>query len=97
KLGYPTLFCNELEVAEDGKILRHKMRKDGSKLQTVKALQGIGFETIAAGDSYNDLEMIRASSAGFLFRSTEQIKNDNPDLKAFDKYSDLLNAIKENL
>lgn len=97
KLGYPTLFCNELEISKDGRIVSHKMRKNGSKLQTVKTLQSIGFETIAAGDSYNDLEMIRASSAGYLFRSTKQIKKENPDLKAFDSYENLLNAIKENL
>ena len=79
KLGWPTLFCNSLEVAPDGEITGFKMRIENSKLSTVKALQSVGFETIAAGDSYNDLDMIRAGKAGFLFRSTEQIKKDNPD------------------
>lgn len=97
KLGMPTIFCNTLEVAESGEITGFKMRIENSKYSTVKALQSIGFETIASGDSYNDLGMIRASKAGFLFRTTDKIKADNPDLKAFDSYSDLLNAIKENL
>lgn len=94
KLGYPSLFCNELVVAEDGTITGHKMRCEQSKLTTVKALQSCGFETIAAGDSHNDLGMIRASKAGFLFRSTEQIKADNPDLPAFEEYDEFLAAIE---
>jgi len=93
KLGYPSLFCNELVVAEDGEITGYKMRCENSKLTTVKALQSCGFETIAAGDSHNDLDMIRASKAGFLFRSTEQIKKDNPDLPAFEEYDEFLAAI----
>ena len=97
KLGWPTIFCNELEVAEDGEITGFKMRIEQSKLSTVKALQSIGFETIASGDSYNDLGMIRASKAGFLFKSTEQIKNDNPDLPAYETYEELLAAIKAAL
>ncbi len=94
KLGWPTIFCNELEVAENGEITGFKMRIEQSKLSTVKALQSIGFETIASGDSYNDLGMIRASKAGFLFKSTDQIKNDNPDLPAYETYEELLAAIK---
>ena len=94
KLGWPTIFCNELEVAEDGEITGFRMRIEQSKLSTVKALQSIGFETIASGDSYNDLGMIRASKAGFLFKSTNQIKNDNPDLPAYETYEELLSAIK---
>ena len=94
KLGWPTIFCNELEVAEDGEIIGFKMRIEQSKLSTVKALQSIGFETIASGDSYNDLGMTRASKAGFLFKSTDQIKNDNPDLPAYETYDELLAAIK---
>ena len=94
KLGWPTIFCNELEVAEDGEITGFGMRIEQSKLSTVKALQSIGFETIASGDSYNDLGMIRASKAGFLFKSTDQIKNDNPDLPAYETYEELLAAIK---
>ena len=94
KLGWPTIFCNELEVAEDGVITGFRMRIEQSKLSTVKALQSIGFETIASGDSYNDLGMIRASKAGFLFKSTDQIKNDNPDLPAYETYEELLAAIK---
>ena len=97
KLGWPTIFCNELEVAESGEITGFKMRIEQSKLSTVKALQSIGFETIASGDSYNDLGMIRASKAGFLFKSTEQIKNDNPDLPAYETYEELLAAIKAAL
>lgn len=97
KLGYPSLFCNSLEVAEDGEITGFKMRIENSKLTTVKGLQAIGFDTIAAGDSYNDLGMIKASKAGFLFKSTEQIKNDNPDLQAFEEFDDLLNAIRRAL
>ena len=94
KLGWPTIVCNELEVAEDGEITGFRMRIEQSKLSTVKALQSIGFETIASGDSYNDLGMIRASKAGFLFKSTDQIKNDNPDLPAYETYEELLAAIK---
>ena len=94
KLGWPTIFRNELEVAEDGEITGFRMRIEQSKLSTVKALQSIGFETIASGDSYNDLGMIRASKAGFLFKSTDQIKNDNPDLPAYETYEELLAAIK---
>ena len=94
KLGWPTLFCNSLEVAENGEITGFKMRVEQSKLSTVKALQSIGFDTIASGDSYNDLGMIQASKAGFLFRSTEQIKADHPELPAYETYDELLNAIK---
>ena len=97
KLNWPTLFCNTLEVAPDGKIVGYKMRVEKSKYSTVKALQSIGFDTIAAGDSFNDLGMIKASKAGFLFKSTEQIKLDNPDIPAFDEFDDLLNAIKKVL
>ena len=93
KLGWPTIFCNSLEVAESGEITGFKMRCEQSKLTTVKGLHSIGYETIAAGDSFNDLGMIRASKAGFLFRSTESIKADNPDLEAFEEYDDLLEAI----
>jgi len=94
KLGWPTIFCNSLEVAEDGTITGFKMRCEKSKLTTVKALQSIGFQTIASGDSFNDLGMIQASKAGFLFRSTEQIKKDYPELPAFEEYDELLAAIK---
>ena len=94
KLDWPTIFCNTLEVAPDGTITGFRMRCKQSKLTTVKALQSIGYETIASGDSYNDLGMIRASKAGFLFRSTDQIRADNPDLPAFDSFDDLLAAIK---
>jgi phosphoserine/homoserine phosphotransferase len=97
KLGWPTLFCNTLEVAESGEITGFKMRIENSKLTTVKALQSIGYDTIASGDSFNDLGMIQASKAGFLFRSTEQIKADHPELPAFEEFDDLLNAIKEAL
>lgn len=97
KLGWPTIFCNTLEVAENGEITGFKMRCEQSKLTTVKALQSIGYETIASGDSYNDLAMILASKEGFLFRSTEQIKKDYPDLPAFEEYNDLLDAIKKSL
>lgn len=97
KLGWPTLFCNSLEVAENGEITGFRMRIENSKLTTVKALQSAGFETIAAGDSFNDLGMIRASKAGFLFRSTEQIKKDNPDLPAFETFGEFLAAIKSAL
>ncbi len=95
KLGMPTIFCNTLEVAPDGEITGFKMRCEQSKLTTVKALQSIGFETIASGDSFNDLGMIQASKAGFLFRSTEQIKKDYPQFPAFESYDELLAAIKE--
>lgn len=97
KLGYPTLFCNTLEVGENGEITGYRMRCAQSKLTTVRALQSAGFETIAAGDSHNDLAMIRASKAGFLFRSTEQIMKDNPDLEAFEEFDDFLEAIKKAL
>ena len=97
KLGWPTIFCNTLEVAPDGEITDFRMRIENSKLSTVRALQSIGYETIAAGDSYNDLAMIQASKAGFLFRSTEKIKQDHPELPAFEQYDDLLAAIKQEL
>ena len=97
KLGWPTLFCNSLEVAEDGTITGYRMRCEKSKLTTVKALQSIGFETIASGDSYNDLGMIQASKAGFLFRSTEQIRKDYPELAAYEEFDDLLAAIRAAL
>lgn len=97
KLGYPTLLCNTLEVAENGEITGFKLRIENTKLATVKALQSVGYDTIAAGDSYNDLAMIRASKAGFLFRSTDKIKADNPDLQAFETYDELLSAIKKQL
>ena len=97
KLGYPTLMCNTLEVAPDGEITGYHMRVEQSKLTTVKALQSIGYETIAAGDSFNDLGMIRASKAGFLFRSTEQIKKDNPDLPAFEEFDEFLKGIESVL
>lgn len=97
KLGWPTIFCNSLEVADSGEITGFKMRIENSKLTTVKALQSIGYDTIASGDSYNDLAMIKASKAGFLFKSTDKIKVDNPELLAFEEYSDLLEAIKQNL
>ena len=95
KLGYPTLFCHELEIADNGEIIDYKLRKNGTKLETVRALQSIGFDTIAAGDSYNDLGMIRASKAGFLFRSPEKIKNENKDVKTLETYEELLNGIKK--
>lgn len=95
KLGWPTIFCNSLEVAPNGEITGYKMRCEKSKLTTVKALQSIGYETIASGDSFNDLGMIQASKAGFLFKSTEQIKKDYPELPAFEEYSELLDAIKK--
>lgn len=97
KLGLPTIFCNSLEVAPDGEITGYKMRCEKSKLTTVKALQSIGFETIAGGDSFNDLGMIQASKYGFLFRSTEKIKADYPELPAFEEYSDLMKFLKEKL
>ena len=97
KLNWPTIFCNTLEVADSGEITGYKMRCEKSKLTTVKALQSIGYETIAAGDSFNDLAMIQASKAGFLFKSTEQIKKDYPELPAYEEFGDLLAAIKAAL
>ena len=97
KLNWPTIFCNTLVVGENGEITDYRMRTQQSKLTTVRALQSIGYETIAAGDSYNDLAMIQASKAGFLFRSTEQIKKDHPELPAFESYDDLLSAIRAAL
>ena len=97
KLGWPTIFCNSLEVAPDGEISGFKMRCEKSKLTTVKALQSIGYDTIASGDSFNDLGMIEASKAGFLFRSTEAIKKDYPQYPAFESYDELLDAIKKHL
>ena len=97
KLGWPTIFCNTLEVAQDGMVTGYRMRVEKSKLATVRALQSVGFDTIAAGDSYNDLAMIQASKAGFLFRSTEQIKRDHPELPAFEEYDELLSAIRAAL
>ena len=97
KLGMPTIFCNTLEVSEEGEITGFRMRCEKSKLTTVEALQSVGFETIASGDSYNDLGMILASKAGFLFRSTDKIKQDYPDLPAFEEYGDLLAAIRKAL
>ncbi len=97
KLAWPTLFCNTLEVAPDGSITGFRMRAEKSKLVTVQALQSVRFDTIAAGDSYNDLAMIQASKAGFLFRSTEQIRRDHPELPAFEEYDDLLAAIRAAL
>ena len=95
KLGWPTIFCNSLVVAEDGEITDYKMRVENSKLTTVRALQSIGFETVASGDSYNDLGMIQAGKSGFLFRTTEQIKADYPQIPALETYEELLNALKE--
>ena len=97
KLGMPTIFCNELVVSDDGEITGHQMRVENSKYTTVRALQAMGFDTIAAGDSFNDLGMIQKSKAGFLFRSTEQIKKDYPQYPAFESYDDLLEAIKKAL
>ncbi len=97
KLGQPTIFCNSLKVDGEGFIVSHQMRCEQSKLTTVKALQSIGYDTIASGDSYNDLGMIQASKAGFLFRTTDKIKKDYPELKAFTEYSELLGAIREQL
>ena len=97
KLGWPTIFCNTLEVAENGEITGYKMRVEQSKLTTVKALQSIGYETIASGDSYNDLGMIQPSKAGFLFKSTEKIKADHPELPAYEEFDDLLAAVKAAL
>ena len=94
KLGWPTIFCNSLEVSQGGEITGYRMRVENSKYATVKALQSIGYQTIASGDSYNDLVMIQASQAGFLFKSTEQIKADHPELPAFETYGELLAAIK---
>lgn len=94
KLGWPTIFCNSLEVAENGEITGFQMRIENSKLTTVKALQSIGYETIASGDSYNDLGMIKASKAGFLFKSTDKIKAENPELPAYDTYEELMAAIE---
>ena len=95
KLGWPTIFCNSLVVAEDGEITDYKKRVENSKLTTVRALQSIGFETVASGDSYNDLGMILAGKSGFLFRTTEQIKADYPQIPALETYEELLNALKE--
>ena len=97
KLGWPAIFCNELIVAPDGEITGFKMRIEQSKLSTVRALQSIGFETIAAGDSYNDLDMILASKAGFLFRTTDKIRQDYPQLPAFTEFDDLMAAIKKEM
>ena len=97
KLGWPTLMCNELITAENGEVTGFKMRCEKSKLSTVKALQSVGFETIAVGDSFNDLGMIQASKAGFLFRSTEKIRKDYPSIPAYDAYDDLLSAIRKVL
>jgi phosphoserine/homoserine phosphotransferase len=97
KLGWPTLFCNSLEVAPSGEITGYKMRIQQSKLSTVKALQSIGFDTIASGDSYNDLDMILASKAGYLFRTTEKIKQDYPQLPAFEEFDELMGAIKKEM
>ena len=97
KLGWPTIFCNSLEVADNGEITGFKMRIENSKLTTVKALQSIGYETIASGDSYNDLGMIEASKAGFLFKSTDKIKADHPELPAYETYDELMAAIKKAL
>ena len=97
KLGMPTIFCNSLEVSESGEVTGFKMRCEKSKYTTVRALQSIGYTTIASGDSYNDLGMIQASKAGFLFRSTEQIKADHPEFPAFETYDELLAAIKEEI
>ena len=97
KLGMPTIFCNTLEVAPDGEITGYRMRVEKSKYTTVKALQSIGFETVAAGDSFNDLGMIQHSKAGFLFRTTEQIRQDYPSLPAYETYEELLDAIRQAL
>ena len=97
KLGWPTLFCNELEIAPDGSVSGFRMRCEQSKLSTVRALQSVGFETIAVGDSFNDLGMIQAGKKGFLFRTTDQIRRDYPDLPAFEEYGDLLSAIRAAL
>ena len=94
KLGWPTIFCNSLEVSGSGEVTGFKMRVENSKYTTVRALQSIGYDTIASGDSYNDLGMIKASKAGFLFRSTDKIKADNPDIPAYETYAELLQAIR---
>ncbi len=96
KLGYPTLFCNELQIAQNGEIVGYKMRVENSKYTTVKALQSMGYETIAFGDSYNDLGMIKASKAGFLFRTTQEIKKANPHVPAFETYEELMREIKKH-
>ncbi|MCR4803036.1 MAG: bifunctional phosphoserine phosphatase/homoserine phosphotransferase ThrH [Lachnospiraceae bacterium] len=95
KLDWPTIFCNSLEISEDGMVTGFKMRCEQSKLTTVKALQSIGYETVAAGDSYNDMGMIKNSKAGFLFKSTDKIKSENPDIPAYEKYDELMAAIKK--
>jgi phosphoserine/homoserine phosphotransferase len=95
KLDWPTIFCNSLEVADNGEVTGFKMRCENSKYTTVKALQSIGYDTVASGDSYNDLGMIKASKAGFLFKSTDKIKADNPELPAYETYDELLEAIKK--
>lgn len=95
KLGWPTIFCNSLEIAPNGEITGYKMRCEKSKLTTVRALQSIGYETVASGDSHNDLAMIQASKAGFLFKSTEQIKADYPEIPAYESYDELMAAIKK--
>ena len=97
KFGYPTIFCNSLVVAENGEITDYKMRCEQTKLSTVRALQSIGFETIASGDSYNDISMIQASKAGFLFKSNDRIKGEYPEIPAFETYEELLEAIKAAL
>lgn len=97
KLGYPTIFCNELIIAESGEITGYKMRVKDSKLATVRALQSIGFETIAAGDSYNDLAMIKAGKKGFLFKSTDRIKAENPEIESFEEYGELMEALVKEL
>ena len=97
KLGWPTIFCNSLDVADDGRIEGVRMRCEKSKLTTVRGLQGIGFDTIATGDSFNDIAMIRASKAGFLFRTTDAIRQANPDLAAYETYDELLAAFKAAL
>ena len=97
KLGRPTILCNELEAAEDGTITGYKLRCPSPKLTTVKAFQSVGIETVAAGDSFNDLAMIRQSKAGFLFRTTDAIRRDNPDIPAFDSFDDLLAGIRSSL
>ena len=97
KLGLPTIFCNELVVGEDGMITGFKMRQDNGKYHAIKALQSIGFKTIASGDSFNDLAMIKQAEKGFLFRAPEHIINDNSDVKAFTEYSELLAAVKEQI
>ena len=97
KLGWPTIFCNSLEIAPDGEVTGFKLRAKKTKLTTVKAFQSIGYDTIAAGDSFNDLDMIKASKAGFLFKSTEKIKKDYPEIPAYEEYDELLEAIKKAL